>query len=95
MNNKKAEEEVSALITGFTLLGFIFPVVLVWLVGKIAQVAIYLEKIGLLERSERIVVDVFYGAGLDTGRLMIVAGVAIIAAVTGRYLAILCKSLTQ
>lgn len=95
MDNKKAEEEVSALITGFTLLGFILPVVLIWLVGKMTQVATYLEKIDLLERSERVVVNVFDGAGLDAGRLMIVAGIAIIAAVTGRYLAILCKSFTQ
>lgn len=78
MENKKAEEEVSALITGVMLIGMVIPVGLVWLATRLSMVTDYLVDLGVFERSERVILALSDDAGLDIGRILIACGAFLI-----------------
>lgn len=86
MDKKKAEEEVSAIITGTILIGIILPAILAWLFIKISVVERYLVDIGILESGERVVWRVGESAGLDLGRILIILGLIILGMVFTRAL---------
>lgn len=81
MDNKKAEQEVGALITGITLLGMVFPLLLVWSVGRFHILSQRLVEIGVLEQSERVVFEISNGIGLDIGKLFILSGLILLIGV--------------
>lgn len=81
MENQKAEQEVSALMTGMTLVGLLVPALLVWVAGRFETVALRLVEIGVLERSQRVVLEVSNGIGLDTGRILMAAGTVLLAGI--------------
>ncbi|WP_237189263.1 hypothetical protein [Rothia nasimurium] len=81
MENKKAEEEVSALITGVMLLGSLVPAAIVWVALRFTDLSNYLLDLGVLERSERVVVEISGGVGLDLGRLLIWIGFVLLVLV--------------
>lgn len=74
MENKKAEEEVSALLTGITLIGIAIPAFMLWLGGRFSATTDYLVGVGILERSERILWPMHGDVGLDAGRICILIG---------------------
>lgn len=82
MDKKKAEEEVSALITGVTLLGLVLPAAAVWAAAKSASVTSYLVSLGILERSRRVIWSIGDGVGLDLGRCMVFGGLILLSAVS-------------
>lgn len=79
MENQKAEQEVSALMTGMTLVGLLVPALLVWAAGRFQTLALKLVEVGVLERSERVVLEISNGIGLDAGRILMVAGIVLLA----------------
>lgn len=85
MENQKAEQEVSALMTGMTLVGLLVPALLVWAAGQFKSLALYLVQMGVLEKSERVIWNFADGAGLDLGRILMLAGVVLlVSVVSGR-----------
>lgn len=78
MDKKKAESEISALITGISIIGLAFPVITVWILENFSRVASYLLSVGILERSERIVWQLSDGIGIDHGRLFMLSGFIIL-----------------
>lgn len=86
MDKKKAEEEISALITGLMILGMVVPVVMVSLVGKLSSVSSYLVSVGVLEQGGRVLWYVSDDSGLDLGRLLILSGVFILICACGNII---------
>lgn len=85
MENQKAEQEVSALMTGMTLVGLLVPALLVWAAGQFKSLALYLVQVGVLEQSDRVIWDFADGAGLDLGRILMFTGVVLLLSVaTGK-----------
>lgn len=78
MEDKKAEQEVSALLTGINLLGMMIPAALLWISGRFTALVGYLVSVGVMERSSRVVWVLSDGAGLDLGRLLILLGVSLL-----------------
>lgn len=81
MDKKKAEEEVSALITVVSLLGLIVPFLLVWATGRFQALSQRLVEIGVLEQSDRVVLEISNDVGLDTGRLLILIGIILLTGI--------------
>lgn len=78
MDNKKAEEEVSALLTGMMLIGLAIPAVMLWIAGRFSAVSEYLVSKGILERSERVLWALHGDVGLDMGRVFILVGLSLL-----------------
>lgn len=78
MEKQKAEQEVSALITVMTLVGMIFPVALVWVAGRFQALTQRLVEVGILEQSERVVLEISSGIGFDIGKLFILIGLTLV-----------------
>lgn len=78
MDKHKAEQEVSALVAGMTMISMVVPVLLTWAFVQFGNIASYFVQVGALEQSDRVILNVFDGAGLDLGRVLILGGVLLL-----------------
>lgn len=86
-DTKKAQEEVSTIMF---LLGAGSALVAglgTFLLGKIQAVAVWALGHGFLEKSDRVLLALHNGIGLDLGRIFIIIGVLLLIATGTFYLA--------
>lgn len=83
-DTQKAQEEVSTIIfllgAGSALLTGLGAFIL----GKIKAVALWALDQGILEKSDRVLVELYNGIGLDLGRILIITGILLLIA-TGTF----------
>lgn len=78
MDKKKSQEEISALITGVTLIAVIFPPFIFWATNQYAVTLEYFVSVGLLEEGDRVIFEFIDGAGIDLGRILILVGAGLL-----------------
>lgn len=85
-DTKKAQEEVSTIMFLLGAGSVLVAGLGTFLLGKIQAVAVWALGHGFLEKSDRVLVKLYDGIGLDLGRIFIVAGVLLLIATGTFYL---------
>lgn len=81
LSKQESQEQLSTMMSIFTIVGLIIPGLMVWGISKLHVVTAWLLERGILERSDRVMWSFNDGVGLDLGRICMLAGISLLVAV--------------
>lgn len=81
LSKQESQEQLSTMMSIFTIVGLIIPGLMVWGISKLHVVTAWLLERDILERSDRVMWSFNDGVGLDLGRICMLVGISLLLTV--------------